>query len=430
MAWVITEAALLGFAATSGAQPITVTPDKPDGVYNVGDTVHFLIQKHDTDVGQITDLQFRLKQNGLTSFMSGSLLASALPTTLTTQPTEPGAILAEVTGKIGDKEFRALGGAAISPDKITPSSPRPADFDDFWAAKIKELAAVPTNPQLEPGDSGDPAVDYFKIRMDNINGSHIYGQLARPHAAGKLPALLIVQWAGVYGLHKDWAVPRAKPGWLVLNIEPHDLPFDQPDDFYKHAAATTLHNYWTFNSGDRDKSYFLRMYLSCYRAAEYLTQRDDWDGKTLVVMGTSQGGQQTFVTAALHPKITAMMACVPSSCDVTGPSNGRAIGYPNWADQAKEKNDPKILETGRYFDPVNFAPRIHCPALVALGLIDEVCPPTDVLAACNQLQCPKQILILVNSNHGGDHNAQKPYNDMNQQWLDAIREGKTVPLMQ
>jgi len=59
---------------------------------------------------------------------------------------------------------------------------------------------------------------------------------------------------------------------------------------------------------DREKSYFLRMYLGCYRAVEYLASRPDWDGKTLVVMGTSQGGQQSIVTAGLNPRITAMMA--------------------------------------------------------------------------------------------------------------------------
>ncbi len=43
------------------------------------------------------------------------------------------------------------------------------------------------------------SVEYFKIEMDNINGSHIYGQLARPKREGKFPAPLIVQWAGIYG---------------------------------------------------------------------------------------------------------------------------------------------------------------------------------------------------------------------------------------
>jgi cephalosporin-C deacetylase-like acetyl esterase len=39
------------------------------------------------------------------------------------------------------------------------------------------------------------------------------------------------------------------------------------------------------------------MYLGDYRAVEYLASLPDWDGKTLVVMGTSMGGQQSLCVA-------------------------------------------------------------------------------------------------------------------------------------
>src|ERR1019366_8826020 len=141
-----------------------------------------------------------------------------------------------------------------------------------------------------------------------------------------------------------------------------------------------------------------------------------------------QGGQQAIMVAGLYPTVTAMMAMVPSSCDVTGPRIGRAIGYPNWADQAREKHNDKILETARYFDPVNFASDIKCPALIAPGLLDETSPPTGVFTAFNQITSPKQLLILVNSNHAGDHNSQAPFNNLAEQWLNAIKQGKVVPL--
>ena len=73
------------------------------------------------------------------------------------------------------------------------------------------------------------------------------------------------------------------------------------------------------------------MYLSCYRAVEYLKTRPDWNGKTLVVMGDSQGGQQTLMIAGLHPKnITAALALVPAGGDMLAPDAGRAPGWPHW----------------------------------------------------------------------------------------------------
>ena len=270
-------------------------------------------------------------------------------------------------------------------------------------------------------------MDYFKVRMDNVHGSHVYGQLARPKKEGRFPALLIVQWAGVYGLPSSNVVNRADQGWLTLNVMPHDLPFDQPEAFYKQAADTTLKDYVSIGETDRDESYFLRMYLACYRAAEYLSRRDDWDGKTLVVMGTSQGGQQSIVTAGLHPKITAMLANVPGGCDVTGPKIGRAAGFPFWADHARWKHDEKILETGRYFDAANFAARVKCPALVSMGLIDETCPPAGVFAAVSRMKGPKETVVMPESDHQGKNNSQGPYFKRSEEWLRALVKGETVP---
>lgn len=408
--------------------PIVLTPTKPTGVYDIGEKITWNVRVRGDNASSIKQAHYELRRCGLTPMGEGELDLSSRSATIETTLNEPGTILAVATATDADgNPIRAVGGAAIAPGQIQPSAPRPADFDEFWAAKIKRLEAIPANPQLEAADGGDPGVEYFKIRMDNINGSHIYGQLAEPKRAGKHPALLILQWAGVYGLPSERVVDRANQGWLALNIMPHDLPFDQPPEYYRHLFETIFKDYWTFGCESRDTSYFLRMYLSCYRAAEYLAGCPDWDGKTLAVMGTSQGGQQAIMIAGLYPKITAMMAMVPSSCDVMGPTVGRAIGFPNWADQARETNDDRILETARYFDPVNFASRIQCPVLVAPGLRDETSPPAGVLAAFNQIRAPKELLILPNSNHQGDENTQAPYNDRAEQWLAAMVQGKRVP---
>ena len=107
---------------------------------------------------------------------------------------------------------------------------RPADFDSFWKTKIAQLEAIPENAALTPGDSGNPDVDYATVRMDHVHGTHVYGQIARPKRPGKYPAMLILQWASPpYPLQRSWVVDRARQGWLVLDIEPHDvLPTAEP----------------------------------------------------------------------------------------------------------------------------------------------------------------------------------------------------------
>src|SRR5690606_6772878 len=125
------------------------------------------------------------------------------------------------------------------------------DFDEFWASKVSELQAIPANPNLEKVESGEEGVDYWKINMDNIRSSKIEGQIAKPSEGEKFPALLIVQWAGVYPLQKDWATSRAKEGWLVLNILAHDLPIDNDDQFYKDQSQNELKDYAAIGNEDR-----------------------------------------------------------------------------------------------------------------------------------------------------------------------------------
>ena len=97
-----------------------------------------------------------------------------------------------------------------------------------------------------------------------------------------------------------------------------------------------------------DTSYFLPMYLSCYRAAHYLQSRPDWDGKILVVSGGSQGGQQAIMIAGLFPHFTAVLAIRPAGGDMRTPDAGRT-GWPMWYDWTQNK-DPKKSAT-----PVNIS---------------------------------------------------------------------------
>lgn len=420
--------ALLG-GGIARAQRLSIVSDHADGVYSAGDKAVWTA----TWSGEgepVESAKFFVLAGGLTDMGKGDLIFKDGKATFETRMRTPNTVFVEVRLKTAKGfEHRAHGGAVFSPHGIAVSSKRPKDFDAFWKAKIKELNSVPANPVLEAANSGDASVKYWKIGMNNIRGTHIQGQLARPVAGEKLPALLIVQWAGVYGLSKNWATDRAKEGWLVLNIEAHDLPIDQPNAFYQSQFANALRDYWAIGNDDREQSYFLRMYLSCYRAAQYLAERPDWDGKTLVVMGGSQGGQQTLVTAGLHPKITAALASVPAGCDMLGPNSGRNPGWPKWYYQTNGKDEKRVREAARYFDAVNFAARIKCPVLVGVGLIDETCPPAGILAAMNQVKGAKEIVLLPQGEHNDRNGSHSAYNKRcYADWLPALRQGKGAPI--
>lgn len=430
---IATLCCLLAATSASLADELAVRPDPADGVLKREQPVIWQLEWKGEQPPQ--QVNYQLLRGGRSEIHRGDLALRGGRGELEASLDTPGALLAKFSAEAADgKQVAAHGGAIVAPRKIRPSAPRPADFDAFWEAKLKEITAVPFNVQLEPADSGRAGVDYWKITLDGYRGTKIRGQLARPATSQlkegqKLPALFIPQWAGVYPLDKAWATDRASQGWLVLNILAHDLPIDQPPEFYEQQAAGPLRDYWAIGNDDRDTSYFLRMYLSCYQAVEYLASRLDWNGKTLAVTGASQGGQQTLVTAAIHPQVTAALALVPAGCDMLGPEVGRAPGWPQWYERVAGKDPAKVREASRYYDVVNFAPRIKCPVLVGLGLIDDVCPPEGVMAAVNQIASPKEVVILPLSEHLEIDGSQRAYySRMNDAWLPALRDGKPAPV--
>lgn len=399
----------------------TVRADRARGVYKVGETVRWSVQWAGEGPAPAS-VDYTIKRGGLTEVTKATLALTSGQGTIEARFAKPETLLLVLAGS------RSRGGAVAAPEKIGLSAKRPADFDAFWNAKLKELAAVPANPKVERKPAEKAGVVYSHVTMDNIRGTKIRAQQAQPAGKTKLPALLIVQWAGVYGLPKNWVTDRAADGWLALNVMPHDIPFDQPTAFYESQSKGPLNNYPALGNDDRETSYFLRMYLSCYRAAEYLTQHPDWDGKTLVVMGTSQGGLQALMTAGFHPKITAALANVPAGCDMLGPELGRMPGWPMWVFNGQGKDAKKVREAARYYDVANFTPKITCPVLIGCGLIDETCPPEGIFAAANQIKGHKEVVILPVAGHQNENGSQAPYDKRCwQDWLPALLQGKPLP---
>ena len=387
----------------AGAQQLRFTPYREGGTYAVGEKVGWRVAPAPGQPRIQGRFSYSVRRNGGMVVDSGTFDVARGAATIETAASEPCMLLVEVRPPEGLADFRgesraeigrALLGAAVAPREIRPAASPPPDFDAFWAAKLRELEAVPAEPLLTPDQSGVAGVEYARLRLNNVDGAHVWAQLARPAAGDKLPALVIFQWASPpYPLQESWVTDRAAQGWLVLNVEPHDVPTDMPQAFYD-ALPERIKRYHLIGRGSRDESYFLPMYLGDYRAIEYLTTRPDWDGRTLVLMGTSMGGQQGLALAGLHPKVSAVIANVPSGADVAGPLRGRGASYPVW-----EVARPEVLETAEYFDPANFAPRIRARTLVSLGFIDETSTPASVWAVFNGIPGEKEVVPLVEAPH-------------------------------
>ena len=196
----------------------------------------------------------------------------------------------------------------------------------------------------------------------------------------------------------------ASKGAIVLEIGIHGIPVNMPKEVYDQVYAGALDGYWLFNFDDREHYYYRRVYLSCVRANDYLTSLPNWDGKGLVVMGASQGGQLSIVTAALDARVTGLSATHPAMCDVAAELHGRAGGWPHPfmpgpdGSPSAQATPAKIL-TATYYDTANFARRIKVPGYYNWGYNDEVCPPTAAYAAYNLITAPKTLGLTLELGH-------------------------------
>ncbi len=380
---------------------LSASTDRPEAIYKRGETVTFLIElKRDGVLVDSGDVEWTLTKDGVAPTRNGRAKLEGGKARVTGTLDEAGFLQCRVTAQVGETRLTAFGGAAISPLEIKPSAAVPDDFDAFWSAKKKALAAVPVNARLTLVKSTRDNVETFDLQADSV-GAPISGYFARPVGAKprSLPAILTVHGAGVVSSNAASAAGWANSGALALDLNAHGLPNGRDKAFYDALAAGELKDYRVRGRESRETIYFLGMILRLVRAIDFMTAQPEWDRKTVVVSGSSQGGLQAIAAAGIDPRVTFFAAGVPAGCDHTGALVGRIAGWPKFIPTKETMPPAEVVAAVRYFDCVNFAARAKAPGIFTVGFVDTTCPPTSVYAAYNALQAPKEIFNDVTAGH-------------------------------
>ena len=295
----------------------------------------------------------------------------------------------------GKKKILAEIGAVYDMEKIRPSTEIPADFEQYWKNVRARLDRVPFNTRLEKLPTKDPRIELYAVTVDAGTDRPVTAYLAYP--AGAQPKSLaayvnFLSWTKT-DASRNFAVLNAKKGLLALAATWHGLPVNRPRKFYEQELPKVFQA--RRNIHDRDRWVFLGVYLRVLRALDYIKSRPEWNGKTLVVQGGSLGGAQTAVAAALDPQVTTAIISVPCFCEFNADRAGRKRSIPVGG-FAGQKIAPEIRKTLEYFDVVNLASLIRCEVFFCTGLADELCPPSNVFAACNNLPDGTKRALTVN----------------------------------
>jgi len=399
-----------GAALRAATVKVIVAPDHRDWTYQPGETAHFSVSvTADSEPLDGVTVAYTV---GPDLYPGEAKTAAVPPSGLVIDAgtmTTPGFLRCIVTTQVAGHKYRGLATAAFAPDQIKPTQVDPPDFDAFWAAGKDELGKNPVDARMTlMPDACTSKVDVYHVSFRTVSPTwsqtpaRIYGILCEPKAPGRYPAVLKVPGAGVRPYFGDPEL--AAKGAIVLEIGIHGIPVNLAKEVYDELSVGALNGYPLFNLDNKETYYYRRVYLSCVRANDFLTSRPAWDGKNLVVMGASQGGQLTIVTAALDPRVTGLSATHPAFCDVTAELNGRAGGWPHTFKAGEDGKPsaqvtPAKIATTSYYDTVNFAKRLKVPGYYNWGYNDEVCPPTAAYAAYGVITAPKTLGVTLEMGH-------------------------------
>lgn len=379
---------------------VSVTPDHQDWNYKVGEKASFVV-----DVRKSGTLLNQVKVD----YEAGPVMYPNTKKTLVLKDgtmkwsgemKTPGFYRLKVVAHVDGKDYEGLCTAAFSPEKIKPFAQEPKDFDDFWKKALDEARQIDLNPTkvLLP-ERCTKDVNVYEVSYHNNRwGSKMYGILSIPVKPGKYPALLRVPGAGVRPYSGDTYTAPGK--CIVLEIGIHGVPVTMEQKVYDDLANAALNGYWDTNLENPDRNAYKRVVTGAVRGVDMIASLDEWDGKTVGVTGSSQGGFLSLAVAALDKRVTFLAAVHDAMCDYEAELHDVAGGWPHYFYHAKMNAITKArLEGARYYDGVNFARRITVPGWYSFGYNDEVVPPTSAYGLYNTIKAPKILSLYQMTGH-------------------------------
>lgn len=308
---------------------------------------------------------------------------------------QPGVIRITVTPDIGKEQLGiGVASAVVEPYRIQPTAVRPADFIDFWKMQQEKLAKVPMDPCLREAAPTQPGLEIFDLSLGNVDGIRARGYFGKPLRKSSLPAIITLAGMGVRSASIGAVTRLAKRGFLAIDVTNHDIPNGKSLEFYRKIGFEGLFSYPLQGREDRQSYYYRKILLGVLRMVDFLASCPDWNGRSLTVSGFSEGGGLAMMAAALDPRITGVLANVPTLGEQSGIAFARPTANPRLVRLNRDGTpDAKLMQVASYYDTCNFAGLIKAFVLMNVGLIDTSSPPMTCLSAYNLIPGPKNICL-------------------------------------
>lgn len=288
------------------------------------------------------------------------------------------------------------------------TNPRPDDFDDFWDRSLEEMRSVDANIEIVPSDFQVPFAECADLYFTGTDNARVHAKLVRPREA-KAPHPAVVMFHGYSGDSGDWSdkLAYAALGYTVAALDCRGQGGLSEDT--GGVKGTTLRGHIIRGlGGPPEKMLYRNIFLDTAQLAGIVMDMPDVDATRVGATGGSQGGGLTLACASLEPRIARATPVFPFLCDYqrtwkidqAKDAYQELKEYFRHHDPMHAREDEIFLQLG-YIDVQHLCPRIRGEVLLAVGLMDTICPPSTQFAAFNKITSPKSFSVYPDFGHEG-----------------------------
>ncbi|PLT28806.1 acetylxylan esterase [Peribacillus deserti] len=287
------------------------------------------------------------------------------------------------------------------------TNPKPVDFDDFWDKGLRDLEIQSMDYELVPAEFKSGAADCFHLYFTGVGGARVHCQLVKPkNQKEKGPGL--IWFHGYHVSSGDWIdkLGYAAEGFTVLAMDCRGQGGLSEDNSQVRGTTLKGHIIRGIEEDDPEKLYYRNVFLDTVQAARILLSMDNVDEERVGVQGASQGGALAIVCSALEPRIKKTVATYPFlsdyrrawDLDISNSAYEEIHYYFKFIDPTHTKEAELFNKLG-YIDIQHLAGRIEAEVLWAVGMEDQICPPSTQFAAYNKITSQKQLEVFYEYGH-------------------------------
>lgn len=285
-------------------------------------------------------------------------------------------------------------------------NPRPHDFDEYWDKALEEMKSIDPQVELIPAKFQAPFAECFDLYFTGVGGARIHAKYLRPKNSDK-PHPAVLMFHGYSGSSGSW---YDKLGYVASGFSVAALDCRGQGGLSEDVGGVkgnTLYGHIIRGLDDSpEKLLYRSIFLDTAQLARIVMDMPEVDENRVGALGGSQGGALTLACAALEPRIKRLAPVYPFLCDykrvwemdLAKNAYQELTDYFRRFDPTHARED-EIFTTLGYIDVQYLANRIKGEVLMAVGLMDTICPPSTQFAAYNKITSKKEMVIYPDYGH-------------------------------